>query len=131
MSKGILSFYQSQLGGEIMKFLLRKGSFAINWARHIIFQKWFRKNLTKCIVKRQNQKNLIDSYNLGAHLMKDLGFDRDGNSTQWSTFSKPTHMSHEAHPMKAKRGNSCVNDRDDKQLNLQSRHRLNKIYGIG
>jgi hypothetical protein len=104
-----------------MKFLLRKGSVAMNCARHVFFQKWFKNIFIKCIVKRQNRKNWIDSYNLSAHLMNDLGFDWDGNPIQWSTFSKPTHMSHQAHPVKAKRTNLCVTDRDDKHLDLQSR----------
>lgn len=121
MPKGILSFYQSQLGGEIMNFLLRKGSFAINCARHIIFQKWFREKFIKCIGKRQNRKNLINSYHLSAHLLNDLGLDRDGKPTQWSTYSKPTHMSNEAHSVKAEKTSVCVAVYEGKHLSLQAR----------
>lgn len=75
-----------------MKFLLRKGNVAMTCASRVFCQKWIKKIFLKCIVRRQNRKNLIYSYNLSAHLMNDLGFDRDGNPTQWSTFPKPPYV---------------------------------------
>lgn len=94
-----------------MKFLLKKWCVGMTCPRYEFFQNWLKKIFAKCIVRREKRKNLIDSYNLNAHLMNDLGFDRDGNPAQWSTFSK-------GHPMKAKRTNLCVTDCDDKHLDL-------------
>lgn len=104
-----------------MKLLLRKGRAVLHWARHVLFQKVFRKRFVKSLTKRQNQNNLINSYNLSAHLMDDLGFDRGGTPAQWSTFSKPTHILHEAHPVKTKRVILCVTDRNEKHPGLQAR----------
>ena len=50
--------------------------------------------------------------------MNDLGFDRDGNPTQWSTFPKVSSMSHETHSVKTNRTNLCVTDRDHKHFDL-------------
>ncbi|MGL1930890.1 MAG: hypothetical protein OCC45_03895 [Desulfotalea sp.] len=104
-----------------MKFLLRKGRVAINCAIQIFYQKWFKKIVVICIARRQNQKNLIDSYNLSAHLLDDLGFDRNGKPKQWTTFTKPTCMSHGAHLVKAKRTDIYAIDRADKHLEFKSR----------
>jgi hypothetical protein len=103
-----------------MKSLLRNGSVAMTCASHVFLQKWIKKIFLKSIVRRQNRNNLIYSYNLSAHLMNDLGFGRDGNPTQWSTFPKAPPMFHEAHSVKAKRTNLCETARDLNHFDLQS-----------
>ncbi len=86
-----------------MKFLFRKGSVVMTRPRRLFFQKWMRKIYFKFLIRRQYRKNWIDSCSLSAHLMNDLGFDRDGNPTQWSTFFKVSSVSHEADSSRVKK----------------------------
>lgn len=90
-----------------MKTLLEKGNAAMICARHLLRKEWLKNFLINYTDRKQNRKNCINSYNLSAHLMNDLGFDRAGNPTQWSTFPKASSLPHKAHFMKAKRTKLC------------------------
>lgn len=99
-----------------MKILSMKGSVEMTCPKYVFLQKWLKNIFVKSVARKRNRKKSINSYKLSSHLMNDLGFDRDSNPLQWSTFSKNHPMAHEAHRAKAKRTNVCVTDCDDKHL---------------
>ena len=90
-----------------MKLSINIGSVVMTYFGNVFFRKLFNNFVLGRVYHKLNRRKKRVGYNLSTHLMNDLGFDRAGNPTQWSTFNKTYPVTSDSGSMKTERTGRC------------------------